>query len=313
MAKDNAVIDKNQKLDDILEDSFDFDELEEKLQNQLEEELEELEFLKEEKEKIGNPDNLGNVIKEVVWEQFMNQIAVTAGEDFIKENNGLNLDLRDEAHIQTTENFAEGKIATHNTQIDYQSRYEDWQSNFQKDPNIEYNKNYSYNKDQQVWEKYDHRSGSSKKVLTKNARSDFDKKRPTGKNTSHTNIDHIISAGEIIRDPEANAHMSREEQVAFANSEKNLNLMDSAANQSKGDSTMSEFLDSKRDGKTAGERFNIDEKELRKKDAKARKEYEEQKEKANQRSVRRRKTIEKGRGFSCWRKRAAGSCYAIAC
>ncbi len=285
MAKDNAVIDKNQKLDDILEDSFDFDELEEKLQNQLEEELEELEFLKEEKEKIGNPDNLGNVIKEVVWEQFMNQIAVTAGEDFIKENNGLNLDLRDEAHIQTTENFAEGKIATHNTQIDYQSRYEDWQSNFQKDPNIEYNKNYSYNKDQQVWEKYDHRSGSSKKVLTKNARSDFDKKRPTGKNTSHTNIDHIISAGEIIRDPEANAHMSREEQVAFANSEKNLNLMDSAANQSKGDSTMSEFLDSKRDGKTAGERFNIDEKELRKKDAKARKEYEEQKEKANQRSV----------------------------
>ena len=80
-------------------------------------------------------------------------------------------------------------------------------------------------------------------MLNKDARADFDKGRPTGNNTANTNMDHTVSAGEIIRDPEANAHMTREEQIAFANSEKNLNLMDSAANQSKGDSTMSEFLD----------------------------------------------------------------------
>lgn len=36
---------------------------------------------------------------DVVWEQFVNQVAVTAGEDFIKENRGLHLDLRKEAHI----------------------------------------------------------------------------------------------------------------------------------------------------------------------------------------------------------------------
>ena len=94
-----------------------------------------MQFLAEEKEKIGNPDNLGNVIMDVVWEQFINQVAVTAGEDFIKENRGLHLDLRKEAHIQTTENFADGKIATHNTEIDYQQRYDDWQSNFVKDEN----------------------------------------------------------------------------------------------------------------------------------------------------------------------------------
>ena len=92
----------------------DFDELEAKLQNQLEEELAGLEFLQEEKDKIGNPDALGETIKNVVWEQFINQVASKAGEDFIKENNGLHLDLRNEAHIQTAENFAEGKIATHN-------------------------------------------------------------------------------------------------------------------------------------------------------------------------------------------------------
>lgn len=95
----------------LMEENINFDELEE-LQGKLEEEISDLDFL--EKEKMGNPENLGNVIKDVVWEQFINQIAVTAGEDFITENNGLTLDLSDEAHIQTTENFEKGKIATHN-------------------------------------------------------------------------------------------------------------------------------------------------------------------------------------------------------
>ena len=119
---DNAVQKEVGSLNDQQGEELDFDELEEKLQGQLEEELGKMQFLAEEKEKIGNPDNLGNVIMDVVWEQFLNQVAVTAGEDFIKENRGLHLDLRNEAHIQTTENFANGKIATHNTEIDYQKK-----------------------------------------------------------------------------------------------------------------------------------------------------------------------------------------------
>lgn len=298
MAKENAFLDENQRLSEDLSDFFDFDELEEKLQSQLEEDLADLEFLADEKEKIGNPDNLGNVIMDVVWEQFMNQIAVTAGEDFIKENNGLKLDLRDEAHIQTTENFANGNIATHNTKIDYQERYDSWQSNFQKDPNTEHKtSNFRYNEDQQVWEKHDTRSDSWKKVLNKGSRDDFDKGRPTGKNTNNTNMDHTVSAAEIIRDPAANAHMTREEQVAFANSEKNLNLMDSAANQSKSDSTMSEWLDSERDGKKAAERFNVDEETLRNKDKEAREEYERQKKEAEKKSIEAGKQSQKEEAF----------------
>ncbi len=117
MTKENALSATAEQLNDDLTESFDFDELEETLQNQLEEELADLQFLKEEKDKIGSPENLGNVIMDVVWEQFLNQIATTAGEDFIKANNGLHLDLRNEAHIQTTENFAKGKIASHNTDL----------------------------------------------------------------------------------------------------------------------------------------------------------------------------------------------------
>lgn len=167
MAKDNAILDKKDKLDDELTESFDFDELEEKLQSQLEEELADLQFLAEEKEKIGSPDNLGNVIMDVVWEQFLNQAAVTAGEDFIKENHGLHLDLRKEAHIQTTENFAEGKIAAHNTEINYQERYDAWQSNFKKDENGNV-----------VTHKT--RSGKDEATLVKDARKPFDKGRPRG-------------------------------------------------------------------------------------------------------------------------------------
>lgn len=303
MADENAVLEKEKIETEEAEETFDFEALEEKLQGQLENELADLQVLTDEKEKIGSPDELGKVIGNVVWEQFLNQIAVTAGEDFIEANRGLTLDLRDEAHIQTTENFANGKIATHNTEIDYQQRYDDWQSNFQKDPNIEHKtSNYRYNEDQQVWEKHDTRSDSWKKVLNKDARADFDKGRPTGNNTANTNMDHTVSAGEIIRDAEANAHMTREEQIAFANSEKNLNLMDSAANQSKGDSTMSEFLDSERDGKKAAERFNIDEEELRKKDAEAREEYEKRKKEGERKSIEAGKKSQRAEAFRIGKK-----------
>lgn len=110
-------MDENKSLNDNLNEdteNLDFDSLESLLEDELDAEMSELEFLERDREQIGNPDALGETIKNVVWEQFINQIATTAGEDFIKENHGLTLDLRSEAHIQTAENFAEGKIATHN-------------------------------------------------------------------------------------------------------------------------------------------------------------------------------------------------------
>ena len=48
MAKENAILDKKEQLNEDLTESFDFDELEEKLQSQLEEELADMQFLAEE-------------------------------------------------------------------------------------------------------------------------------------------------------------------------------------------------------------------------------------------------------------------------
>lgn len=293
MAKENAVLDKKEQMNEELTEYFDFDELEEKLQSQLEEELADMQFLAEEKEKIGSPDNLGNVIMDVVWEQFINQVAVTAGEDFIKENRGLHLDLRKEAHIQTTENFAEGKIATHNTEIDYQQRYDDWQSNFVKDENGNV-------------VTHPTRSGKEEATLVKGARKPFDDERKkrglVGNAERGTDMDETVSVAEIIRDPSANAHMTQEERIEFDLSEKNLNEIDSSWNRSKGDTPTNEWLDNTNSkGQKPQEIFDNmtdeDVEKLRQKDTEAREEFEKKKKEAEQKSIEAGKKSRKEEAF----------------
>ena len=80
-------------------EAISLDELEAKLSNDLEEQLSGLEFLEKERGKINNPKALGETIRNAIWEQFMLQIGTVAGEDFISENRGNTLDLRNKAHI----------------------------------------------------------------------------------------------------------------------------------------------------------------------------------------------------------------------
>lgn len=121
-------------------EDIDLDTLEQSLQADVEAQFADLEGLKEDFDKIGNPNSMIDVVKDVVWEQFLNQVAVVAGEDFIKENRGLTLDLRDSAHIQTTENFENGKLATHNYKsIDkLQHNYDRYKNKKHKDFRREY-------------------------------------------------------------------------------------------------------------------------------------------------------------------------------
>lgn len=258
------------------QDEISFEELEQKLNDDLQEQFSDLDLLENQKDNIQNPEKLGGAVLNVIWEQFQNQIGVQAGQDFIQENNGLNLDLRTSAHVQTTENFANGKIASHNTYIDYQKRYDDWQDNFQKDANGKV-----------ITHKT--RTGKQEATLKKHARDPFDEGRPAGSKEKGTDMDHTVSAGEIIRDPEANAHLSKEEQIAFANSDKNLNEMDANLNRSKGDKSMDDWLDNPNaNGQKPDEIFdNLDEKkkqELRDKDKEAREEYEKRKKEGEKRS-----------------------------
>ena len=252
-------------------------QLESSLENNLKDVVDHIDQLDIDREKLQNNEYLQESIENIVWEQVQLQIAAQIGEEFIKDNHGQTLDLRKEAHIQTAENFEKGNLATHNRDVDYQERYDSWQNNFVKDDlgNIR---------------THTTRSGKTVNTLTKEARKPFDAGRPTGSKEKGTQMDHTVSAGEIIRDPKANAFLTKEEQIAFANSEANLNEIRSEINQAKGDQSTSELFDNPNSkGQYAREVHNISENEetqMRGKDKGARTEYDRIRDEAEKRAIR---------------------------
>lgn len=206
-------------------------QFETQLETTLSEKLDDLDFLRNDLQHIGSVDHLGDTILNAIWDQFATQVAITAGEDFLRENGGLTLNLKDDAHIQSTENFAEGIFPTHYTgEIDFRQRYEDWQKNFQRDDagNVIYHTT---------------RGGKLEPTLVKGARKPYDAARPRGSKETHTDMDHTKPAAEYIRDPGANAHLTETERIAHANSNANLREMDSSLNRSKSDIPMEQWLD----------------------------------------------------------------------
>lgn len=268
------------EIDDHSVHDFDLSELESQLENDLSDKLADLKMSEEDRKNISNPDNLGTVVYNTVMEHINNQIPGLGAEEFAEKNKGNPLDLRSDAHIQTTENFAIGKIAKNNSKINYQDRHDEWKNSFEKDEEtgvIKTTKNYDTGELENILRKENKEKG------IKSARYEFDNGRDKGSASVHK--DHTISVAEIIRDPHANAHLDKEEQIKFANSDKNLGDLDSSANSSKGDRPMTEWLEKERNGKKNSERFNINEEELRKRDAVAREEFEKIKTEGVRKSI----------------------------
>lgn len=287
-------------LPDYTNESFDFYDLQSALELQLEDHFSDLSDLNLDLENIGNPASLGETVSTVVWEQFVNQIGVVAGKEFIEENKGLKLDLRNSAHIQTAENFEKGKIAKHNNEVKYQERYDKSRKNFYTDPNNDYfitanekiknnqDAGYRFNTTTNVWEQKI--KGKWKSSLVdedkKNSyRFEFDYGRPSGSAANNTAMDHTVPVAEFVRDPRMNAFVDKEEQLKLASSDTNLNEIDRAANSSKSDSTVEEFLSSKRHGKAPEERFDFDKELMIKKDKKQREDNEKAIEEGEKKAI----------------------------
>ena len=154
MANENVL--QNEAIKD-----FDFEAMEDLISQQLEDQIADLEVIKEQRDKIGTPESLVNAVIDAAVEGFNNNIAQQFGEDFIRNNGGLNLDLSRDAHFQTVDNFADGKFAEHNPHAgEYQQKHEAMQSNFEKDAqgNIRYHTD---------------RSGKTKENLVKGARTPY--------------------------------------------------------------------------------------------------------------------------------------------
>ena len=224
MRNENAILNVEEL--DNLDESLYLDEPDNELQEQLDFEISEFDFLKKEKEKIESPEALGETIKGVIWEQVMNQIATVAGEDFIKENGGMTLDLRDEAHIQTAENFQNGKIATHNyiSKDKLEKNYDRYQntSTSYKDFRKDY-VNSGMNKTLK-------RAGELNKKGTETVRDIYtgrqistETKLENGKNNPEAaQREHVIASAEIYKKPSLQMANDNEELAAVINDPENL-------------------------------------------------------------------------------------------
>lgn len=245
MDKKNAVMKSEFNNENDLE-SFDLEALENKINENIEEELKDLDYLESEHEKIGDPDNLGDVVQNIVWEQFINQLGSIAGEDFIKANHGLTLDLRNEAHIQTPENFKDGKISKHN----HYSR-ESLEQNYDRYKNMphkEFRKKY-VNKQMDSTLK---RAGTLEKEGINTVQDIY-----TGKQipTAHKTVDgkdnpkaaqreHVKSSDELYRNPSLQMANDNEALASVINNPENLQGYTTAErNRSKSNKSVAEMDD----------------------------------------------------------------------
>jgi hypothetical protein len=245
MDKKNAVMKSEFNNENDLE-SFDLEALENKINDNIEEELKDLDYLESEHEKIGNPDNLGDVVQNIVWEQFINQLGSIAGEDFIKANHGLTLDLRNEAHIQTPENFKDGKISKHN----HYSR-ESLEQNYDRYKNMthkEFRKKY-VNKQMDSTLK---RAGTLEKEGINTVQDIYTGKQiPTARKTVEgkdnpkaAQREHVKSSDELYRNPSLQMANDNEALASVINNPENLQGYTTAErNRSKSNKSVAEMDD----------------------------------------------------------------------
>ena len=69
-------------------------ELQSSLQVELNDILDELSSIEDDREKLQNNQYLEEAIQDIIWDQVQNQLAVQIGKEFIKDNQGQTLDLR---------------------------------------------------------------------------------------------------------------------------------------------------------------------------------------------------------------------------
>ena len=223
MKSENAIL-NIEELDNLNENLLYLDELENELQEQLDFEISEFDFLKKEKEKIGSPEALGETIKGVIWDQFINQVSNIAGEEFIKENGGMPLDLSDEAHIQTAENFENGKIATHNyiSKENLEYNYD----RYKNKPHSELRENYV----DKGMDKVLKRAGELNKngtesvidIYTGRKISTMTKLENGKNNPEAAQREHVIASAELYKNPSLQMANSDEELAAIINDPENL-------------------------------------------------------------------------------------------
>ncbi|MBQ3731363.1 MAG: cation diffusion facilitator family transporter [Muribaculaceae bacterium] len=250
---ENQIVDLQNDLQNWADRDVDYDngldQLEQDLEDQLEEQMADLRGLEEDREKIGNPVTLGETVEDVIWEQFFNQLGIEEAEEFKRKNQGLPLDLRDSAHIQTAENFEQGKIAKHN-----RKSKEQLEQNYDRFKNKSH-KEFREEKVNQGMDKVLPRAGeldkkgietvtdiyTGRKISTKT-------KLENGKNNPNAaQREHVISSDELYQNPTLQMSNNDEELANVINDPNNLQGYTTAKrNNDKSNKSSDEMKDSDR-------------------------------------------------------------------
>lgn len=206
------------------QENIDFNELEKQLESDIQSELENLQILEEDRKKISDPASLGDTIRDAIWEQFQAQIGLSESQEFVKENNGLPLDLRNSVHIQTEKNFAEGKIATHN--YISKDKLEQNYDRFKNTPHKEFRKEFvNPEMDKSLPRAGDlNKQGIDSVPDIYNGRQiPTDTKLADGKNNPlAAQREHVTPSAEIYKDPSLQMAKSNEELASIINNPENL-------------------------------------------------------------------------------------------
>lgn len=127
-------------------------------------------------------------------------------------------DDKDGGSVTTEKNFQEGICSTDEDNMRYKELVADYR------PEEYHGNSRSY------------RSIRHKKMKNWNGTCAY-----TGKKVSFPDLDHIVPAKEIDKDPGLNLFLSKEERINLANSEENVVLTDPGVNRSKKDNTLTEY------------------------------------------------------------------------
>lgn len=250
--------------EDIDEEDLAFDALEQSLEAEIAQDTETINTLKESYAKIGTEEALAETFQNIVREQMNVHLGANVAEAFIEQNHGQTFDPRLSSHVQTSENFVKGKLATHNHEkVGDQDLSEVYKQNYDEYVNKDYeSKRREYDADRQK----------------KTNRGDLPKA------SDGNEIDHIVPLKEQTENPDLAAHLTHQERLDLANSKENLQEIPESANRSKKEAPWSEVRERTKDGERWADHYGLDEKELDKRDQEARKKIEETAKEGERRS-----------------------------
>lgn len=132
-AKESAVCND----EEYFAETIDFDELESRLEAELDITMSDFSFLKREKEKINTPKSLSDTVAHAVWEQFLGQLHGN--------------------HVKAGEDFADTACKLYDTGTDYSRKYPDYQDDFPRNERTSLSfgsRHARYNQDDEVFETY---------------------------------------------------------------------------------------------------------------------------------------------------------------